>query len=109
MLHVHRKRVDYFSRPRRHDDEEPVQSGLAVTPAQMMELAEKGIPITPQNLGVSYDEGYSDLSFDVPTQYQRGIDIADMWEAQEDVKRKFGKNLRQLKADGKLNPSSERS
>lgn len=83
---AHKSR-DIFSKPRRLENEEQVQSGLALTPSEMMEMANKGVPITPQNFdGLQYDEGYSKLDFDVPIEYRRGIDIGDCWEAEMDAK-----------------------
>ena len=70
--------------------EEPiVQNGLAVTPSQMMELTNRGVPISPSNLGVIYDEGTSNLDFEPTMENLRGIDITDMWEHREDVKHKM--------------------
>lgn len=45
----------------RHEGEQDVQSGLAMTPSQMYDMAQKGLPITTRNLGVTYDEGYSEF------------------------------------------------
>lgn len=72
-------------------DDAVVQNGLALTPSQMMDMQDKGIPITTQNLGVTYDDGYSSLDFNVPLEYQRGIDMADLWEARENSKKKMRK------------------
>lgn len=91
---------DRFSSPRRHEDEEIVQNGLSITPERMLEMVQHNIPLNNNNLAVTYDEGYGDLSFDVPLQYQRGVDIGDAWEAQEDVKAKFGKRINEMRADG---------
>lgn len=89
MISRYLNRPDRFSRPRRRPDEEPVRNGLAVTPSQMIELTERNIPISAQNLGLTYDEGYSKLDFDVPSEYVRGVDISDLWEGQQAVKDKF--------------------
>lgn len=76
---------------RRFDDEEIVQNGLAVTPSQMLELAQKGVPISPNNLGLGFEEGVSDLDFEPPLNYRRGVDLGDLFEAREDVKSKVKK------------------
>lgn len=73
----------------RHGNDQPVQGGLCVTPAQMLEMTRRGIPITPQNLGLVYQEGVSKLDFEPPLEYQRGVDIGTMWEAKQDMRRKF--------------------
>lgn len=80
-----------YSAPKRQFDEDVVQNGLAVTPAEMMQMAEKGIPVSPQNLGLTYQEGVSKLDFTPPLEYTRGVDMNDLWEAQRDVKAKFRK------------------
>lgn len=85
----HRPRKSNYSRPRRHDEEEQVITGLSVSPSDMIEMTMRNEPITPQNLGMVYDEGYSKLDFEPPIQFKRGIDIGDAWEAQMDSKRKL--------------------
>lgn len=59
----------------------PVQSGLALTPAQVMQAAENGVPIKTsiQNDEYFY-EGSTENSFDIPVHYRRGVDINDCWE-----------------------------
>lgn len=69
--------------------EEQVQNGLALTPAQMMDLTNRGIPISPANLGVEYYEGVSVTDFEVPMEHQRGVDIADMWEHRQEMRKKL--------------------
>lgn len=93
------KIIDKFSVCRRFDDEQEVQNGLSMTPSQMFDMAQKGLPITTRNLGVTYDEGYNDLEFDPPMEYRRGIDVGDLYEARHDVKTKF----RKLRDDGRFN------
>lgn len=87
---VSREPRDVFSRPRIVGDEELVQSGLALSPEEMMSLMVDGKTITPMNLsGVDYDEGYSKLDFDVPLEYQRGVGLGECWEAEMDSKAKL--------------------
>lgn len=69
--------------------EEQVQNGLALTPAQMMDLTNRGVPISPANLGVEYYEGVSVSDFEVPMEHRRGVDIADMWEHRQDMRSKL--------------------
>lgn len=69
--------------------EEQVQNGLALTPAQMMDLTNRGVPISPANLGVEYYEGVSVSDFEVPMEHRRGVDIADMWEHRQDMRAKL--------------------
>lgn len=81
---------------RRKDYERVVQNGLAVTPSDMQVLAAKGIPVSPQNLGLGYQDGVSKLDFQPPIEYTRGVDINDLWEARQQVKDKV------RRAKGKL-------
>lgn len=85
-------RKDNFAHAHRREDETEVQNGLAMTPAQMYDMAMKGLPISTQNLGITYDEGYSNLDFTPPLEYQRGIDLGDLYEARMDAKQKLRAN-----------------
>lgn len=84
-------RRQVFAHCVRTNDEPEVQSGLAMTPAQMFDMALKGLPVTTHNLGVTYDEGYSKLDFEPPLEYRRGVDIGDLYEARMDAKSKMRK------------------
>lgn len=77
-----------FAQCKRKNNERVVQNDLAVTPTQMADLASKGVPIAPQNLGLGYQEGVSSLDYQPPLEHIRGIDIAELWESREQVKDK---------------------
>lgn len=94
---------DRFSLPRRRDDEEPVRNDLAVTPSKMLELVDLNVPISSQNAGLTFDEGYGKLDFDPPAEYTRGVDIGDLWELRMSVKDKF----RRLRDEGRFNVPPE--
>ena len=72
--------------------ETKVEKGLSTTPAQMWDLASQGKPIGSYMLSddLFYD-GDPYQTYDVPLDRQRGIDINDMWNAQENLKKKFHK------------------
>lgn len=72
-----------------NSEESPVQGGLAMTPAQMFALAAQGTPVTPQNLGNVYTDGSNKVTFDVPIDQRRGIDVGDIWEAAQKSKGKI--------------------
>lgn len=59
----------------------PVKGDLAVTPAQMERMRENGVAISSQMAG-RFSDGQPNPSWDVPINDIRGIDIADLWEAQ---------------------------
>lgn len=79
--------------------ETPVQNGLAVTPSQMWELQQSGFPISTQTAGLSFDDGQYKVDWEVPMEHRRGIDPADLFEYQEQMRGKvnevFGKLSRQ--------------
>lgn len=81
-------RVPRHSAPKRQEYEPIVQNGLAITPAEMMNLTNRGIPISPQNLGLVYDEGVSELDFTPPAEYTRGVEINDLWELRQQTRKK---------------------
>lgn len=92
------QRRDIFAQALRHDGEQQVENGLAMTPSQMYDMAQRGLPITTQNLGITYDEGYSALDFNPPLEHRRGIDFGDLYEARFDAKSK----MRKLRDAGKF-------
>ena len=66
------------------------RQGLAVTPAQMDELAAKGIPISSQSAMSQFQDGTPNPSWDsLPLEETRGIDVAEIWQSSQDSKHKF--------------------
>lgn len=93
----------YLKRPthqcvlvKRSPSDVPVQNGLALTPAQMSDLMQRGLPISSANLGLQYEEGVSHLDFEPPLEHRRGVDINDMYEAREDVRSRFAAAYRKM-------------
>lgn len=83
-----------------------VQSALAYTPADMQRMAEKGVSINSMNMEGSYYYDAPTKSFDVPLQDSRGIDPADIWNAQMEARNKLSKadkSSRAKKAAEELN------
>lgn len=96
-----RKPNDVFSVCKRHPEEQDVQNGLALTPGQMQEMTNRGIPIAPQNLGVTYEEGSADLkNYEVSPEYIRGVDIGELWELRESTNKRFKDKLKDVKPEG---------
>lgn len=77
-----------FSRCLRYRGETPVQNGLAVTPAQVLSMAEQGLPISAQMQSAMID-GHTHSDWSVPLEEQRGVDIAQMWQASRSIRDKF--------------------
>lgn len=72
----------------RRSDETIVQPGLAVTPAQALVLAEKGLPVSA-HMNSQMIDGHTHSDWNVPLEEQRGIDIAQMWQESRNIRRKF--------------------
>lgn len=80
----------------RHGDDAPVQNGLACTPANLLEMTSRGIPIAPANLGLLYQEGVGKLDYTPPLEYQRGVDIGVLWEAKQASRKKLREALSKI-------------
>lgn len=75
-----------------------VQSNLAVTPTQMAQLTERGIPISSQVLGAeNFDDGEVSPLTDVPFLYRRGVDISDISEYQQRCRSKVSEYVKSQK------------
>uniref|UniRef100_A0AAU8B3U3 Internal scaffolding protein n=1 Tax=Dulem virus 262 TaxID=3145739 RepID=A0AAU8B3U3_9VIRU len=101
-----RKKYTMFSTPRSRAvarissdlGETVVQSGLAYTPADMQRMAERGVSITSQNMEGSYYYEPPTKDFDMPLMDTRGVDPADIWNAQMDARDKLNKSSKAAKA-----------
>lgn len=60
----------------------PVQPNLAITPSQMAVLVDDGIPVSSSLLSGSFNDGVSNPSWDIPIDLRRGVDVAEVWNAQ---------------------------
>lgn len=87
-------------------DWQRTQEGLAITPAQVKELTDRGIPVSAQN--VNFLESGSDVnSWIVEPQFRREMDMATAWEMEKSASRKVLQTLRQKKFNDKyVNPQN---
>lgn len=77
-----------------HHNDDVVQSNLAYTPADMLSMASRGVPIQSYMLpDDSIDMGESKASFDIPLERKRSVDVAQLWQASQTLKRKFKKSV----------------
>ena len=85
----------------RDEDDVPVKSGMVLTPAQMMCMAEQGKPIAANMLpDDQFDDGTPDCKFtDLDFVHQRGIDINHVWDLQQTTSKKFHKYSKKRAAD----------
>lgn len=87
------------------DGDEVVQNNLAVTPSSMVEMMNNGISISSQNMAFQASFDAHDIDMSVPLEFERGTCLGDLYQAQQDVRSKFKKHLKdnpQL-----LNPQTE--
>lgn len=77
-----------FAVCRRQIGEIIVQNGLAVTPSQVLEMAEKGIAASAQMNSMMVD-GHTGSDWNVPLEERRGIDIAALWQSSMDARKKM--------------------
>lgn len=73
-----------------YDQDTDVAQGLAVTPADMLDMTNAGVAIS--SFGLDYDEGSLDTyaaTAQVPLTRVRGIDVTDVWEAQQNARYKI--------------------
>lgn len=90
MLRQNIKLNTKMTAPKYQQEETKVRSGLSPTPAQMWDLMKQGKPISSFELDPKlFNDGDPYQTYDIPLDQQRGIDINDMWNAQQDGKRKF--------------------
>ncbi|MBR6292843.1 MAG: hypothetical protein IKR33_08605 [Bacteroidales bacterium] len=92
--------VNRFAHCVRHDGEQEVVNGQALTPTQMDALTQQGIPISTNNVGIEYETGSEQLDFEPPLEFRRGVDIGDVFEAHQDVKNRF----RRFRDEGRYKP-----
>lgn len=86
--HIHSPHLFRGCTVRRSPDDAPVQSGLAITPADMLIASQNGIPISAQLQSASFQDGEANPSMDLPLDLQRGVDMNQLWEAQKGIHRK---------------------
>ncbi len=84
-------------------DESCVQSDLSYTPADMLKASKDGRAVSPANLSEQFfsptdNTAYNDFS--VNPEYQRGVDINDLWERSQASKKK----IRKAYSDGSFKP-----
>lgn len=80
-----------FARSFRQAGEMIVQNGLAVTPSQMLEMAQAGIPISSVNADFMYRDGDRKPPESPTMDMLRGVDIGDLWENMMETRRKMRK------------------
>lgn len=76
---------------KRTEDDLPVQDCLALTPRMIGDLTSRGIPIS-EPMAMQFFDGYKNMQdFDPGIVNHRGVDIAEVWNAEKDARSKFRK------------------
>lgn len=76
----------------------PVQSDLAITPSKMAQLVDQGIPVSSSLLSGVFNDGVENPSWDLPIDQKRGVDVAEVWQAQRTARKNITNNVK-LKSD----------
>lgn len=88
MLQLLKKRANSCVRSFYQSEPKYVQSHLAVSPREMNQMRNRGIPIS-SHLEASKDfyDGDASPSVTIDPMFMRGIDINDAWNAQQSAKK----------------------
>lgn len=81
----------------RRDGERVVQNGLSLTPAQMLDLTQKGVPISARQLSIVETPPQMDNDFSVDAEFVRHADLVSSWEREQDSKHKARSILEKLR------------
>lgn len=71
---------------RSSEDDQVVREGLAYSPADMARLTARGMPVNSLMTGKAFIDGEENPSFDVTSDRQRFVDVADLWEEHQNIK-----------------------
>ncbi len=88
------KKPDFFSEHQRvvrthyQYHEHPAEPNLAITPAQVDNMARRGIPVSSFNYGLQFGGLYSSDSETIPIEFTRGFDKIDAWNLQQTARKK---------------------
>lgn len=84
-MYIPNKRRTRFSHV--EDSVIEVKQNMAVTPAQIAELTSNGMAVSSQN-NLQFEEGVANPAH-YPIEQTRGIDVADVWTAEQTSKAKM--------------------
>lgn len=81
-----------------HEHDDVVQSGLAYTPSDMLNMASHGLPVSVGMLSeTSVDMGSTTATFDIPLEHRKHTDVAMLWQQSQTIKRKMKKSIQENK------------
>lgn len=73
----------------RHEGEQIVQNGLAMTPSDVLRSAEAGIPVSAQMNASFFDDGHFGSDWNLDLNDRRGVDIGHLWQEQMSSRQKM--------------------
>lgn len=76
-----------FAHCRVRPGDEATIPNLSVSPAEMMQMSENGIPVSSANAAL-FNDGSPNPSWDIPLDRTRGVDPADLWQARQSIRKK---------------------
>lgn len=79
-------------------NDDPVVSGLSITPSDIERLARQGVPVSVPSAN-QFLPADNQIGWDVPPEFQRDMDRNSAWELQESTRLKL---LNRVKHDKKL-------
>ena len=71
------------------EDELKTQPNLSYTTGEMFDMWKRGVPINNEHAADRFFDGTKDCTFEIPLTDKRGIDVSDVWEAQQASRNKF--------------------
>lgn len=79
-----------FAKNQNNPSEKDVLNDLSYTPAEMATMSQRGASISLDTLSsqASYD---TDMSFNIPFELIRGVDVNDAWEMQRNASKRVSK------------------
>lgn len=75
---------------------EKVREGLAYTPSQIASLTARGLPVNSLNTQSAFFDGTENATSFIPSDRQRHVDVADLWEEQQTIREKARKAAKEL-------------
>lgn len=77
-----------FASCKRDVRETKVKNGLAITPAQVLKMAEAGLPVSAQ-LQYQTVEGHTGSDWNLGIEDRRGIDIGQVWQESQSARKRL--------------------
>lgn len=80
-----------FAHLHRTENDVKVQPHLAYDVSDLAQMVQMGKPISTTSAENMYYDGSSDVSFNLPLDKQRGVDLNDMFQAAASARKKLSK------------------